>query len=160
MGVDTRLRRELDALVGDVHEPTAALRTKVRLFAFNQTPVHTIARILDIPVMVLRYHYWRELEMTEHEVLAMCAGNLFALANQTQDLGVSLRANLSILSARSAVWREPKAVDPEGTTPALRADRLTLEQVEAELARLDMERGAHPDPQPRPDDPPGPRRPR
>lgn len=129
--------KELEALSLNQHEPTKLLRDKVRLHAYNRVPHEVIARILNISMPALRYWYWEELELTEHEILAMAAQNVMALANQTNDLSVALRANETLLRTRSVHWREPKAADPPADAlPPAKAEQMTLQQVEAELARI------------------------
>jgi hypothetical protein len=129
--------RELDALGLNQHEPTPYSRNRVRMHAFNRVAHEIIARILRIPVAALRYHYWEELELTEHEILALAAQNVLALANQTKDLNTALRANETLLRTRSPHWREPRPLDPApAELPAARLEHMTLEQVEAELARI------------------------
>jgi hypothetical protein len=134
-----KIRRELAALGHKPHTPNDQTRAKVRILAFNKTPPEVIANYLSIHVDVLRYWYSRELDLTETEVLAMAAENVLALASQRGDLGVSLRANELVLRTRSRHWREPKAEEPPiaALAETKRPDRLTLEEVEAELARID-----------------------
>lgn len=133
-----RIRRELAALGHPDHIPTDALRMQVRMYAFNKIEHGTIARVLDIPVGVLEYFYWRELSLTEVEVIARATQNVLELASQRTDLGVALKANEGILRSRSPHWREPRAADPAPAEDLqnVRVERLTLAQVERALARL------------------------
>ncbi|UZF92687.1 hypothetical protein [Bosea sp. NBC_00550] len=125
------------ALGPNQHEPTETTRSVVRAHAYNRVPKEIIARILRIGVEALEYHYKEELELTEYQFLALAARNILALANQTDDLGVALRANEMLLRTRSAHWREPKSIEaPTGQLPSTKVEHMTLEQVEAELARI------------------------
>jgi hypothetical protein len=133
-----RIKRELAALGHPDHIPTDELRMQVRMYAFNKIEHGTIARVLDIPVGVLEYFYWRELSLTEVEVIARATQNVLELASQRTDLGVALKANEQLLRTRSPHWREPRAAEPPPTDDLqnLRVERLTLAQVERALARL------------------------
>jgi hypothetical protein len=131
-----RIRQELAALGYEDHIPTDELRNRVRLYVINKVEHEVIARVLDISVGVLRYFYWRELSNTDVEAQARMAQNVLELATQRNDLGVALRASEFFLKAHSPTWREPRAVDPDRQGEVLRVGRLSLEQVEAALARL------------------------
>jgi hypothetical protein len=136
-----RIKRELAALGHPDHIPTDELRNRVRMYAFNKIEHDTIARVLDIDVGVLRYFYWRELSLTDVEVVARATQNVLELAMQRTDLGVALKANELVLKTRSALWREPRAAEPpvSDDMAGVRVERLTLEQVERALARIGSE---------------------
>ncbi len=131
--------RQLAALGYLPHKPTESTRAQVRVLVINHTPFSMICRIMVLEPEVLRYHYWRELDLAEEELKAMAAANMLALANQRADLGVAMRANELILKSRSAVWREPKQAPPEDVAKPTRVRNMTLEQVESELARIGSE---------------------
>lgn len=134
---------ELALLSLNQHEPTSVTRAKVRAHSFNRVPHEIIARILNISLPALRYWYWSELELTEHEILAIAAQNVMSLANQTLDLGVALRANETLLRTRSIYWREPKAAEPPADAlPVTKVEQMTLQQVEMELARIGIRAAA------------------
>lgn len=130
------LRRQLVALGHEPFTPTDLQREMVRTMAFNRVPHERIARIMRLALEELLFHFQRELELGEEEILAQAAANLIRLANQDKDLKVALHANETILRARLAVWREPKAVEPQQTSETKRISDMSLEEVEAELARL------------------------
>jgi hypothetical protein len=133
-----KTRRELAALGFPEHIPTDALRNQVRMYAFNKVEHETIARVLDIDVGVLRYFYWRELSLTDVEIIARATQNILELAMQRDDRGVALKANELILKSRSSHWREPRAAEPPiaDDMNLSKVERLTIEQVERALARI------------------------
>ena len=131
-----RIKQELAALGYEDHIPTDEYRNRVRMYVINKVEHEVIARVLDIPVGVLRYFYWRELSNTDVEAQARMAQNILELATQRNDLGVALRASEFFLKAHSSTWREPRPVDPDRQGEVLRVGRLSLEQVEQALARL------------------------
>jgi hypothetical protein len=134
-----RIKQELAALgfsKCEDHIPTDEYRNRVRMYVINKVEHEVIARVLDIPVGVLRYFYWRELSNTDVEAQARMAQNILELATQRNDLGVALRASEFFLKAHSSTWREPRPVDPDRQGEVLRVGRLTLEQVEQALARI------------------------
>ena len=135
-----KIRRELAALGHAPHYASPELRAKVRLLAFNKLAPERIAEYLGIDVVVLKYWYHKELDFTDMEVLAQAAANVMELATQRKDLGVAMRANELMLRTRSAAWREPKAPEPgtqAETVELEQVDRLTLAEVERELAKLE-----------------------
>lgn len=139
------LRRMLATLGREPFTPTDAQRELVRILVFNETPEPRIAEAVGCPEGELRYWFSRELDYSKEQMLAVCAANMFRLANQTSDLGVSLKANQLMLSTRLRAWREPKDDPNQATSTPL--ERLSTEQLEAIVAL-----GA-PEPPPEEDDP-------
>lgn len=130
-------KRELAALGQHPHTPTDELRNRVKVLAYNRTPLNMICRLLWLEPETLLYHYHRELDLAETELMAIAASNVIRLANQTADPGVALRANELILKSRSPYWREPRSIDPPQEQQAKRVTQMSLEQVEKELKRLE-----------------------
>ena len=138
-------KRELAALGQHPHTPTDELRNQVKVLAYNRTPLNMICRLLWLEPETLLYHYHRELDLAETELMSVAAANVIRLANQTADPGVALRANELILKSRSPYWREPRSIDPPQEQQAKRVTQMSLEQVEKELRRLDHKRDDLPD---------------
>ena len=130
-------KRALAALGQRPHKPTDELRAQIRVLAFNRVPLAQMCRIVVLEPETLLYHYHRELDLAEAEVLAIAASNVFKLANQIADPGVALRANELLLKSRSPYWREPRSIDPPQEQQAKRVNQMSLEQVERELKRLE-----------------------
>jgi hypothetical protein len=129
------MRRQLIALGEHVFEPTDEHRKMVRIMAFNDVPEARIAEYIGVSVLQLQFLFHKELRLSREQILAVAASNMFELASQRVDLGVALRANEAILKTRSPSWREPKSQEPR--PPARdRVQSLTLDEVEAEIARI------------------------
>jgi hypothetical protein len=90
---------------------------------------------MDISLDELRYWYWRELATTPDEMAAGAMRRLMELADQRRDPNVALRASKAILEVCSKPWRDAAAAIAASEQEA-RVAKLTLAQVEAELARL------------------------
>lgn len=133
------MRRQLVALGGRLFEPTDAQREMVIILKLNGTPIERIAMALGISRVEVEYHFARELDLGEDAVLYQAAKNVIELANQRLDLGVALRANQAILQPRTKSWRDPK-IDPGQSVGDI--NELTLQEVEAAIARLERERRA------------------
>lgn len=129
------MKRMLVALGKEPFTPTAEMRELVRLHAFNGLPHERIAAHLGLELLELRFHFFKELELSNEAILADAARNILELASQRTDLGVAYRANEMILKTRLRVWREPKAAD-EGQLHK-KIEHMNLEEVEAEIDRLE-----------------------
>jgi hypothetical protein len=131
-----RMRRELAALGHPPYEPTEAMRNRVRVLAFNKTPVEIIAKIVDLDRLILVYYYHRELELTDHQIAAEAASNIMELASQRVDLGVALRANEALMQRASPSWVTP----PKPHGDLLAVGSMSLEDTDREIARLKLAR--------------------
>lgn len=129
------LKRMLVALGKEPFTPTDEMRELVRLFALNGMPHERIASHLDLELIELRFHFRRELELSNDAILADAARNILELASQREDLGVAYRANEMILKTRLKVWREPKQA--EEAQLHKKVENMSLEEVEAEIERLE-----------------------
>jgi hypothetical protein len=128
------MRRMLVALGHEPFTPSDEMREMVRLFALNGLPHERIAAHFNLDLVELRWHFHRELELSTDEILAEAARNVLELASQRVDLGVALRANERLLTTRLSSWREPKE---EASQLHKKVDNMTLEEVEAEIERLE-----------------------
>jgi hypothetical protein len=138
-----RIRKELAALGHEPFEPTDQLREMVKIYVWNGVDEKRIAQLLGIPYDVLVYHFAAELEYSEDQLLGFAASRMFWLASQNQDLGVALRANQHIVQARSRRWRIPKeSPEDPGAGDQKRIGKMSLSEVEQELAELDKRRRA------------------
>lgn len=136
-----RKRRELVAL-GHTKpfKPTDEQRQMVKVYHFNGLGEDRIADLLGISHDELIYHFAAELEYGKDELLGFATGRMFFLAGQNMDLGVALRANQHILQANMKRWRIPKDGEDPGDRGQRRLSRMSLSEVEEELARLDERR--------------------
>ena len=127
-----RIARELAALGHPAHQPSDEMRVKVRVLTFNRVPIDIIARIVGLDLLTLKYYYQHELELTDYEVSAAAAANIFELAAQRKDLGVALKANESIMRMKSPAWVTPV----KDHTELIPIESMTLADVDREIARL------------------------
>lgn len=132
---EKRIRQELAALGYEPFEPTDLQRDMVEMYVLNGLSEDRIAAALGISITELRYHFHREMNYSRDQLLAQAAGRMVALANQTSDLGVAFRANQLMLQANVKSWRVPSADAPDREDKPV--ERMTLAEVEEELARLD-----------------------
>lgn len=137
-----RARAELVALGHTPFEPTDEQRKQVRIHTFNGLSEERIAALLGITLEELVYHFASELEYSEDEIIGFCAERMVYLAGQNVDLGVSLRASQHVLQARSKRWRIPKDENAALEGGQKRIGKMTLNEVEQELAKMDERRRA------------------
>jgi hypothetical protein len=138
---DKTLKRMLVALGHEPFTATDEHRRMVRLFLLNGMSEERIAKHLELSLIELRFHFRKELELSNEQIQAECAANMIALANQTVDLGVSYRANELILKTRLKVWREPKQVEESQLHKKI--ENMSLSELEAELERLERAQARH-----------------
>jgi hypothetical protein len=132
-------RRMLAVITGENYTPNDAHREMVVLLKLNNVPNDRISTALGISTLTLEYFYAKELDLGVDALMAHAAKKVLWLANQTTDLGVSLRANEAILKPRVKAWREPHVDVVESIGDI---SELTLAEVEADIARLERQRGA------------------
>jgi len=137
-----RIRRELAALGHEPFEPTDEQRKMVQVYVFNGLEPDRIAQLMGLHLDQLVYHFKDELELSEDQLVGFAAGRMFYLAGQNLDLGVSLRAASHIVQARSRRWRIPKDEPIDPAEGQKRISKMSLDDVENELADLEQRRRA------------------
>lgn len=138
-----RIRRELAALGHEPFQPTKEQREMVQVYQWNGVPHDRIAMLLGISLEELLYHFQAELDLGEDQLLGFAASRIFYLAGQNADLGVALRASQHIAQAKSRRWRIPKEAPDDGSSSGTkRIGKMSLDEVEAELAEMDARRRA------------------
>ncbi|MET0653684.1 MAG: hypothetical protein ABWY63_14330 [Hyphomicrobiaceae bacterium] len=133
------IRRMLAVVTGENYRPSEADREVVVLLKMNDVSHERIAQAIGVNKLTLEYWYAKELDFGVDAILAHCAKRMIWLANQNQDLGVSLRANQALLQPRVKSWREPHV---DVLTSIGDISDQTLEQVEADIERLERQRRA------------------
>lgn len=133
-------RRDLTVVPREPYRPSDEQRQQVRAFVFNGLSEERIAQLLGITVDELEYHFAGELEFTEDVWLGFAAERMMFLASQTDNLGVAYRATNKLLETRLKRWRVPKEDQPD--SGKRRIARMSLNEVEQELARMDKRRRA------------------
>lgn len=129
-------RRLMVALGKAPFTKTREMSETVEALVFNGCPEARIAAGLGLDLFELRYHFADELVYSQDRLLAKAMKNVQRIADQTNELGYALEANKLMLRTHSPAWREPKQVEPEATAAIERVETLSLDEVEAELAKL------------------------
>lgn len=134
-------RRDLVLVPSTPWAPSEEQRKQVRAFVFNGLSEERIASILGITVDELEYHFAAELEFTEDIWGGFATERMMFLASQNENLGVAYRATRDILQTRQKRWRIPKD-EPVMQGGARRIGKMSLNEVEQELAEMDKRRRA------------------
>jgi hypothetical protein len=133
------IRRMLAVITGEGYSPTEAHRELVVLLKLNDVSHDRIATAVGISRLTLEYYYAKELDLGVTAIIAHCTKRMLWLANQNADLGVALKANAMVLQPRVKAWRDASEDVSEGVGDI--SDK-TLEQVEADIERLERQRRA------------------